>query len=181
MESYIQSKTLGSFSVNSAELDYFVPETKGSDGKKRKKSELVTSCKTSESLKQQRLNQLIGQVVLTEEKTEEGDTVPSDKSQPTEKQQEGTVMTGAAQQSAKICHSNKPANLQGDDARRGGRFSTCDCIKEAAGRSRLWTRGETKDYGYEVALWWRSVGAPAAVVVTGTQLIVQELMIQLFL
>lgn len=134
----------------------------------------MTSCKTSESLKQQRLNQLIGQVVRTEEKTEEGGTVPSDKSQPAEKQQEGTVMTGAAQQSAKICHSNKPANLQGDDARRGGRLSTCDCIKEAAGRSRRWTRGETKDYGYGAASWWQSAGAPAAVAVTGTQLIVHS-------
>lgn len=40
--------------------------------------------------------------------------MPSDKSQPTEKQQEGTIMTGAAHESAKICHSYNPANLQGD-------------------------------------------------------------------
>lgn len=40
--------------------------------------------------------------------------MPGDKSQPTEKQQEGTVMTGAAHECAKICHSNNPANLQGD-------------------------------------------------------------------
>lgn len=43
-----------------------------------------------------------------------GGTVPGDKSQPTEKQQEGTIMTEAAHKSAKICHSNNPANLQGD-------------------------------------------------------------------
>lgn len=46
----------------------------------------------SESLKQQCLNQLIGQQQREEE--EEGGTVPSDKSQPTERRQEGTIMTG---------------------------------------------------------------------------------------
>lgn len=62
----------------------------------------------NESLKQQCLNQLIS------DSNRGGGTAPSDKSQPTEKQQEGTIMTGAAHESAKICHSNSPANLQGD-------------------------------------------------------------------
>lgn len=48
----------------------------------------------SESLKQQCLNQLIGQQAEEEEEEEEGGTVPSDKSQPTERRQEGTIMTG---------------------------------------------------------------------------------------
>lgn len=62
----------------------------------------------NESLKQQCLNQLISG------SNREGGTAPSDKSQPTEKQQEGTIMTRAAHESAKICHSNSLANLQGD-------------------------------------------------------------------
>lgn len=62
----------------------------------------------NESLKQQCLNQLISCSHIG------GGTAPSDKSQPTEKQQEGTIMTEAAHESTKICHSNRPADLQGD-------------------------------------------------------------------
>lgn len=67
----------------------------------------------SESLKQQCLNQLIGQ--QQEEEEEDGGTVPSDKSQPTESRQEGTIMTGPTHEKCQnpIIPSSQPISREG--------------------------------------------------------------------
>lgn len=63
----------------------------------------------NDSLKQQCLNQLIGQ------ETPEGEALRQAASyNPQRNNGRGTIMTGAAHESAKICHFNNSANLLGD-------------------------------------------------------------------
>lgn len=67
----------------------------------------------NESLKQQRLNQLIGQ------QREEALRQATSHS-PQRDNRRGATMTGAAHECARICHSHKPANLQGVHTHSGG-------------------------------------------------------------